>query len=80
MDGATVVVELDDAGGNQVDLDRAFLNGPMLDDKNVFLWDNLAAGSYTIKVSVFTDGSPTNDTIRVKFEGPSAGPTVRRRP
>jgi len=81
QDGATALVEIDDASGKTIDVDRAFLSGPNLDDKFILEVDNLPAGSYTLKLSLFTDGSIVNDTFRVKLEGPaqSAGSALRHR-
>ena len=71
----TLVVELDDSTGNIIEQDRGYVQGGGLSDCSLYEIDHLVAGVYTFKVSVYTDGTTINDTLRVRFEGNGTPPS-----
>jgi len=69
---ATLTIEVDDASGNIVEQDRGYAQGGGQSDCTLYEIDNLPAGTYTLIVVVYSDGTTINDTLRVRFEGNGA--------
>ena len=67
-------LEVYDSGGTPVETDRGYLRSGS-DDKTLYEIDYLPLGVYTVVVTVTTDGTTSNDSLRLRVEGPGvAGP------
>lgn len=77
-EGINAEVDLLDSAGTQVDYDDAYL-GVYEDDRTMLIMDNLPAGAYTVKLSLYSTSDVANNWVRVKFDGPGTGPAAAPR-